>query len=47
MPARRHFYPPSLWRTGGLARHVVGGPGPIKKIFKSLWNQHTPLWNKM
>jgi len=25
----RHFYPPVVWRTGGLARHHSGGPGPI------------------
>jgi len=24
-PARRIFYPPSLWRTGGLARRLSGG----------------------
>jgi len=26
MPARRHFYPPVVWRTGGLARRFYGGP---------------------
>ena len=25
----RHFYPPVVWRTGGLARRHSGGPGPI------------------
>jgi len=29
MPARRHFYPPVVWRTGGIARRFYGGPDPV------------------